>query len=161
MASSSLSPSAGSKSRPFHLPSPKFLETPHRTRRDASPLNWRTKSTLLSTASSEPAHPQPTQQRERPVTQRSVSGAVFSASRRRVPFLSGPVGGSALKGGGHVLAVPSHASRGACCHCRYPQSRNDHAHASHGSILLGHPGQTEYQRRRMWTDESSPTSRSR
>lgn len=94
-----------------------------------------------------------------PVTQHSVSGAVFSSFAFR--FFSGPVGGSALKGGGHVLAVPSHASRGACCHCRYPQSRNDHAHADHSidpfrvsnrvsktpkqswqppsSILLGHP----------------------
>lgn len=78
-----------------------------------------------------------------------------ASSRRRVPFLSGPVGGSALKGGGHILAVPSHASRGACCHCRYPQSRNDHAHASYGSIVPDHPGQIEYQRRRMWTEESS------
>lgn len=78
-----------------------------------------------------------------------------ASSRRRVPFLSGPVGGSALKGGGHVLVVPSHASRGACCHCRYPQSRNDHAHASYGSIVPDHPDQIEYQRRRMWTEESS------
>lgn len=29
------------------------------------------------------------------------------------------------RSGSSVLAVPSHASRGACCHCQYPQSRND------------------------------------
>lgn len=53
------------------------------------------------------------------------------AISRSVPSM--PVGKSALKSPGHVLAVPSHASRGACCHCRYLQSRNDHAHASIGS----------------------------
>lgn len=50
----------------------------------------------------------------------------------RVPLLFGACRRVRIKGrGGHVLAVPSHASRGACCHCRYPQSRNDHAHAGH------------------------------
>lgn len=29
------------------------------------------------------------------------------------------------RSGSSVLAVPSHVSRGACCHCQYPQSRND------------------------------------
>lgn len=41
--------------------------------------------------------------------------------------------------GSSVLAVPSHASRGACCHCQYPQSRNDQrvpTRADGGSAIL-------------------------
>jgi len=38
-----------------------------------------------------------------------------------------------------VLAMPSHASCGACCHCQYPQSRNDQrvpTRADGGSAIL-------------------------
>lgn len=43
------------------------------------------------------------------------------------------------RSGSSVLAVPSHASRGACCHCQYPQSRNDQrvpTRADGGSAIL-------------------------